>query len=305
VSIQPCREPRGSEPSDSGAIELRIESRAKDLGDFQVRRVLPASERQRVGPFIFFDHMGPARFREGRGIDVRPHPHIGLATVTYLFDGVIRHRDSLGSDQEITPGAVNWMIAGRGIVHSERTPGRLRRDGSSLHGLQVWLALPRQAEETRPSFVHHPAASIPQLTPPGAKLALIAGEAYGERSPVGSASPTFYLVGELETGAGLELPSGHRERAVYVVDGELELDGVTLGPGRMAVLRAGSLPRLTARLASRVALIGGEPLEGERHLWWNFVSSSRERIQQAKADWKDGRFAEVPGDHEFIPLPEE
>jgi redox-sensitive bicupin YhaK (pirin superfamily) len=265
--------------------------------------VLPARDRQRVGPFIFFDHMGPARFAPGRGIDVRPHPHIGLATVTYLFDGAIQHRDSLGFDQRITPGAVNWMTAGRGIVHSERTPQDLRREGSALHGLQVWLALPAEAEETTPSFVHHPEADLPRVRSRGASLTLIAGEAWGERSPVETASQTFYAVGELESGAQIALPGDVPERAVYLVEGEVALEGETLSPGTLAVVRAGARPVLTAARASRVALAGGAALEGERHLWWNFVSSSAERIEQAKRDWRDGRFPGVPGDPESIPLP--
>lgn len=301
MSIQPCREPQCA--NREGAVEWVIGSRAKDLGDFEVRRVLPASECQRVGPFIFFDHMGPAEFAPGRGVAVRPHPHIGLATVTYLFDGVIRHRDSLGSDQEITPGAVNWMTAGRGIVHSERTPEALKAQGSTLHGLQVWLALPRDAEETAPSFVHHPAGTLPRVEGPGVGLTLVAGTAYGERSPVETASETFYLAGELEAGAELGLPEEHEERAAYVVSGKLETEGAAFPAGTMVVFRSGSSPRLRASQASRVALVGGAPLEGERHLWWNFVSSSRERIERAKADWREGRFPEVPGDPEFIPLP--
>jgi hypothetical protein len=306
MSIQACSEPVCA--AESGVVELAITSRAKDLGDFEVRRVLPASERQRVGPFIFFDHMGPATFSSGQGVAVRPHPHIGLATVTFLFEGVIRHRDSLGFDQAITPGAVNWMTAGRGIVHSERTPDALREAGSTLHGLQVWLALPIAAEEQGPSFVHHPAEALPRIELPGARLTLIAGEAYGERSPVETASETFYLVGDLEPGAEVELPRDHEERAVYVVDGELELGERKFSRGEMAVVRAdrelGASPRIRARGASRIALIGGAALEGDRHLWWNFVSSSRERLEQAKSDWKAGRFPEVPGDPEFIPLPE-
>ena len=304
MSIQTCTEPTCERHADAGAIELLIEGKAKDLGDFQVRRLLPASDRQRVGPFIFFDHMGPTRFESGQAIDVRPHPHIGLATVTYLFDGVIRHRDSLGFDQEITPGAVNWMTAGRGIVHSERTPDALRTGGSALHGLQVWLALPEETEETEPSFVHHPATEIPEVPSPGARLALVLGTAYGLESPVRTASPTFYVAGELEPGAELSLPEEHAERAVYVVEGEVALGGKALGPGTMVVVREGTSARIQSTSASRVALIGGAPLAGERHMFWNFVSSSRERIEQAKSDWKNGRFAPVPGETEAIPLPE-
>ena len=304
MSIQPCSQPSCEEPADSASVELVIGSRAKDLGDLVVRRVLPSSERQRVGPFIFFDQMGPARLAAGSGIDVRPHPHIGLATVTYLFDGVIQHRDSLGSDQAITPGAVNWMTAGRGIVHSERTPQALRAEGSSLNGLQVWLALPRESEETDPAFVHHPASAMPRIERPGAVLTLIAGEAWGTRSPVETASPTFYAAGTLDAGAALAIPDEIEERAVYLVEGAIAIDGQRLAPGAMAVLRRSAQARIVAERASRLALVGGAPLEGERHLWWNFVSSSRERLEQAKSDWKEGRFPGVPGDPEFIPLPE-
>jgi len=302
MSIQACNEPRCT--ARTGAIELRIESRTRDLGGFEVRRVLPAAERQRVGPFVFFDQMGPSRFAPGRGVDVRPHPHIGLATVTYLFEGVILHRDSLGSVQPITPGAVNWMTAGRGIAHSERTPDERKASGSSLHGLQLWLALPREQEETDPEFVHHPEPTLPRIELPGAHLRLLAGSAFGERSPVETASETLYLVGELERGADLELPAEPEERAVYVAEGELGLEGELVGAGTMAVLRSGARARLEARAPARIALVGGAPLDGERHLWWNFVSSSRGRIERAKADWKNGRFAAVPGETEFIPLPE-
>lgn len=303
MSIQACREPRCT--SHDGSVELVIGSRAKDIGAFEVRRLLPASERQRVGPFIFFDHMGPAQLEPGPGMAVRPHPHIGLATVTFLFEGAIRHQDSLGFDQEITPGAVNWMTAGRGIVHSERTPEALQDAGSRLHGLQVWLALPLEAEETEPSFVHHPADTLPRVVTPGVRLALIAGEAYGERSPVEVASETFYLAGEMEAEAELALPEGHEERALYVVSGGVEVEGEAIPSATMVVFRSGAEPRLRATEPSRVALLGGAALPGERHLWWNLVSSSRERIEQAKADWQAGRFPGVPGDPEFIPLPED
>jgi redox-sensitive bicupin YhaK (pirin superfamily) len=302
MSIQPCHEPRCR--AHAGAVELTIEPRAKDLGDFSVRRVLPAAERQRVGPFIFFDHMGPARFEPGQGVAVRPHPHIGLATLTYLFEGVILHRDSLGFAQPITPGAANWMTAGRGIVHSERTPEELRASGSTLHGLQLWLALPREREEMEPGFAHHPADSLPRIELPGASLQLVAGAAYGERSPVATVSETLYLAGRLAAGAELALPDAAEERAVYVAQGELALDGERLAEGTMAVLRRGAAARVSARRDSLLALVGGAPLAGERHLWWNFVSSSRERIERAKADWREGRFGAVPGDPEWIPLPE-
>jgi len=303
MSIQPCYEPRCA--LEEGAVEMLVLSRARDLGGFEVRRVLPAPERPRVGPFVFFDQMGPARFEPGRGLDVRPHPHIGLATVTWLFEGEILHRDSVGSVQPIRPGAVNWMTAGRGIVHSERTPERLRAGGPVLHGLQAWLALPREAEETEPGFSHHPAETLPRIERDGARLTLLAGTAYGERSPVETASPTLYLAGDLDAGASLPLPDEHAERGVYVAEGEVEVGGKTVGPGSLAVLRAGAAATVEARAASRVALLGGAPLEGERHLWWNFVSSSRERIERAKADWREGRFPAVPEETELIPLPED
>lgn len=302
MSIQDCSEPTCQ--AGKREVALVIESKAKDLGDFEVRRVLPAAQRQRVGPFIFFDHMGPATFAPGKGVAVRPHPHIGLSTVTFLFEGVIRHRDSLGSDQAITPGAVNWMTAGRGIVHSERTPSELLESGSRLHGLQVWLAHPEDKEEVEPSFVHHPAASLAQVKRPGVSLTLIAGAAFGEVSAVETVSPALYLAGTLSANATLEFPCDYEERAVYVLEGEVEIDGIAMHPGTMAVLNPDVVPELTATRESRVALIGGAPLAGERHLWWNFVSSSKARLEQAKADWKQGRFDVVPGDPEFIPLPE-
>ena len=301
MSIQPCREPECA--SHEGAIELVIDSTPKDLGEFEVRRVLPAAECQRVGPFIFFDHMGPASFDPGTGVAVRPHPHIGISTVTYLFEGVIQHKDSLGFDQPITPGAVNWMTAGRGIVHSERSPEALKAKGSKLHGLQIWLALPKEAEEIEPAFVHHPADTLPIVKAPGWWLTLIAGAAYGERSPVETVSQTLYLAGELDADAELEIPDGYEERAVYLLSGEIEVEGEAFSPGQMLVIRPGASPRVRANRASHLAIVGGEPIEGERHIWWNFVSSSRTRIEQAKADWKNSRFDAVPGDPERIPLP--
>jgi redox-sensitive bicupin YhaK (pirin superfamily) len=303
VSIQKCSEP-DCETLEGGLVDLIIGSRPKDLGGFSVRRVLPSAERRRVGPFVFFDHMGPATFPPGQGISVRPHPHIGLATVTFLFEGEIRHRDSLGSDQAITPGAVNWMTAGRGIVHSERTPEDLRASGSKAHGLQIWLALPKDSEGMEPSFVHHPASTLPRVTFPGVDLTLIAGAAYGKTSPVKAESETLFLAGELERGAVLHVPSGIDELAVYLLEGGVTVGGKEISPGEMAVLCSGASPEVVANRASLVAVVGGARLEGERHLWWNFVSSSKERLEQAKSDWKEGRFPKVPGDSEFIPLPE-
>jgi hypothetical protein len=258
-----------------------------------------------VGPFIFVDHMGPVHFVPEHGLDVRPHPHINLATVTFLFEGEILHRDSLGSEQPIRPGAVNWMTAGRGIVHSERTPAAARRSGPHLHGMQLWVALPTGDEETAPSFQHHPASTIPTIERPGVQLRIIAGSAYGETSPVKLMSPLFYVEALLRRGCELSLPDEHHGRAAYVVSGALAVDGKSHGEGRMVVFREGAPARIRALDAAHVLLLGGAPLDGERHIWWNFVSSSKERIEQASSDWRGGRFPKVPGDEtEFIPLPD-
>jgi redox-sensitive bicupin YhaK (pirin superfamily) len=287
------------------SIERVIEGRPRDLGGFSVRRLLPAAGRQTIGPFILFDHMGPARFEPGHGVDVRPHPHIGLATVTYLFEGAFMHRDSLGTVQLIEPGAVNWMVAGRGIAHSERTPAELRREsGSALHGIQTWFALPAAREEDAPSFEHHAAARLPELRRPGAVLRIVAGDAYGARSPVGVASPTLYVDVRLDAGAALELPDDVAERAVYIAAGSLSVDGETFNDGALVEFQPGSAASIVAHGPARVMLLGGAPLDGPRHIWWNFVSSSRERIEQAKSDWREQRFAPVPGDVERIPLPD-
>jgi redox-sensitive bicupin YhaK (pirin superfamily) len=248
--------------------------------------------------------MGPADMPAGKGMDVRPHPHIGLATVTWLFDGAIRHRDSLGSAVDIRPGAVNWMTAGRGIVHSERTPPGERAAGHTLHGVQVWVALPQPDEEVAPEFHHHEAGELPRIARAGAALTLIAGTAYGEASPVKVFAPMFFIEARLDAGATLDWPAEHAERGVHVIEGELQWHELTVPAGLMAVQAGDSAPPLRAREASRVMLFGGAPLDGERHLWWNFVSTRRERIEQAKADWQEGRFDRVPGDdEEFIPLP--
>ncbi len=281
--------------------------RVHDIGGFAVRRALPARERQMVGPFIFFDQMGPGEFLSGRGLDVRPHPHIGLSTVTYLFDGSIQHRDSLGSDQPILPGDVNWMTAGRGITHSERTDQTLRGHSNRLFGIQSWVALPKGAEEAAPDFAHHPGATLPVIADRGVRLRLIAGDGWGARAPVATRSELFYADAVMAPGSVLPLPDGHEERAAYVLDGEAEVSGDRFAPGRMLVFRAGD--RLALRAGprgARLLLLGGAAMDGPRYLFWNFVSSSRERIEQAKADWKAGRFGTVPGDErEFIPLPEE
>lgn len=288
-------------------IEAVLLPRAHDIGGFEVRRALPARERQMVGPFIFFDQMGPGEFLAGRGLDVRPHPHIGLATVTYLFEGEILHRDSLGSLQPIVPGDVNWMTAGRGIAHSERTDTALRARDNRLFGIQSWVALPRAAEESEPAFAHHPAASLPVAEDGGVRLRLIAGEAWGLRTPVAVSSTLFYADAVMAGGAMLPLPEEHEERAAYVLDGEVEVSGDTFASGRMLVFRASDpLAVRAGPQGARVLFLGGAAMDGRRYLFWNFVSSSRERIEQAKADWKERRFGTVTGDEtEFIPLPEE
>jgi redox-sensitive bicupin YhaK (pirin superfamily) len=286
------------------AIAQVVESRRRDLGGFEVRRILPYAGGRMVGPFIFLDHMGPAVFDAGHGIDVRPHPHVCLATVTYLFDGEIEHRDSLGVVQTICPGDVNWMTAGRGIAHSERTGAALRAKGHRLHGLQSWVALPAADEETQPSFHHHDASQLPEQKKNGVTLRLIAGEAYGMRSPVRVFSKMFYADAQLEDGATLPLPDGYTERAAYVVEGVVESEGQRFGEGTLLLFVQGAAATIKAVGKARVAMLGGEPLEGPRHIWWNFVVSSPERIERAKADWKAGKFAKVPGDDEFIPLPD-
>jgi redox-sensitive bicupin YhaK (pirin superfamily) len=287
------------------AIDLVIEPRPRDIGSFEVRRVLPHAKRRLVGPFIFFDHMGPATFGPGQGIEVRPHPHIGLATVTYLFDGAILHRDSLGSYQRIEPGAVNWMVAGKGIVHSERPPDFNPPREMAMEGIQTWIALPKEHEDAEPSFSHHPADTLPRFTRDGTDYTVIAGTAYGERSPVRVFSETLYVHAEAPAGAHIALPDEHAEKAIYVVRGSVEIDGRAFGPGQMAVLADGAMPAVVAREASTTMLVGGAPLDGPRMIWWNLVASTEDRIEAAKRRWADGGFPKVPGDEEeFIPLPE-
>jgi len=285
--------------------------RTADLGAvFHVRRAFPSAQRRMVGPFVFFDQMGPAVLRPGSGLDVRPHPHIGLATVTYLFEGEILHRDSLGSVQPIRPGELNWMTAGRGIVHSERTPIEQRPAGGRAWGIQAWVALPRADEAMEPSFAHHAAESLPLLEDRGVRARVVAGEVEGRRAPVDVRSELFYVDVSLERGATFRLPKAPRERAAYAVQGRIgvrsggQVDAydaeqlVVFAPDAEIVVEAVDGP-------ARLMALGGEPIDGPRHVWWNFVSSSRERMEQAKADWKSGRFPVVPGEHEFIPLPEE
>ncbi len=296
-----------ADPAAPPGVEQVIVPRAHDIGGFEVRRALPAATLQMIGPFVFFDQMGPGEFLTGQGLDVRPHPHIGLATVTYLFDGAIQHRDSLGSDQAIVPGDVNWMTAGRGIAHSERTDRAQRSHPNRLFGIQSWVALPRAQEEAAPAFVHHPGATLPLIERAGLRLRLIAGTGWGARSPVGTLSDLFYADAVLAPGVALPLPDTHEERGAYVVDGGIDVAGVAFDAGRMLLFRAGdSLALRAGPRGARVLLLGGAVMDGPRHLFWNFVSSSRERIEQAKADWRAGRFGTVPGDtEEFIPLPVE
>lgn len=302
MSRQVCEEP--SCDDKTGAVELLITSRERDIGGFSVRRLLPTARRRLVGPFVFFDHMGPVDFPPGQGIDVRPHPHIGLATVTYLFEGEILHRDSLGTELPIRPGAVNWMTAGRGIVHSERSGAEARAGASRLNGIQSWVALPQAMENCAPAFDHHPADSLPLIEQDGVTMRLIAGTAYGASSPVAVYAPMFYLDAAMEAGAHLILPEEHSERALYVARGALSLGGERFETGSMAVFAPSAPVTLIAEATSRVMLFGGAAIDSKRHIWWNFVSSSRERIEQAKADWKADRFDPVPGETEFIPLPE-
>ncbi len=304
MSVMPHAEPECAKVAEP-SVELSIDAHSKNLGDgFVVRRVLPSLARRMVGPFIFVDHMGPVQMAAGGGLDVRPHPHINLATITYLFDGEILHCDSLGSEQLIRPGAVNWMTAGRGIVHSERSPAAERKSGAHLHGMQLWIALPTEHEQVDPSFQHHPAATIPAVELPGARLRVMAGAAYGAVSPVQVLSPLFYVDAQLDRAAELTLPDAYRGRAAYVVSGVISSHGKTYKEGTMLVFRPEVTACLKALEPSRVLLLGGEPIDGERHIYWNFVSSSKERIEQAKDDWRSGRFPPMlNGDREFIPLP--
>jgi redox-sensitive bicupin YhaK (pirin superfamily) len=311
VSWNPSLDPDCPTGDAVDAIETVIVPRARDLGGFEVRRALPAPKRQMVGPFIFFDQMGPAEFLPSRGLDVRPHPHIGLATISYLFRGRMHHRDSLGTDAWIEPGAVNWMVAGQGITHSERTDDATQRDPMPFFGIQTWVALPEDREDDPPAFEHAAAEALPVLDGEGKRLRLILGSAYGLQAPVRTPSEMFYLDVELEPGARLPLPDDHEDRGVYVVSGAVEIAGDRHEAGRMMVFRPGDRVALTAgETGARLILLGGATLEGPRYIWWNFVASSRERIEAAKeawraGDWAHGRFQLPPGDDaEFIPLPE-
>ena len=282
-----------------------IAPRMHDLGGFQVRRAVPRLQARSVGPFVFVDHMGPALFEPGRGIDVRPHPHIGLATVTYLWAGALRHRDTLGSVQDILPGDVNWMTAGRGIAHSERTPPEPRAGGHAVHGMQTWVALPKSDEEVAPSFHHHAASSLPQRDHDGARLRVIAGRGFGMESPVKVFADTFNVAVDLAADAELTIEAEAVERALYVLEGRAQLDGSDIPDKHLLVLDRGARHVLRANTPLKAMLFGGEPLDSPRHMWWNFVSSSKERIEQAKADWDSGAFGLIPGDdQERIPLPD-
>lgn len=305
MSWHPNVDPVPGDARTCDAVEQVIVPRARDLGGFDVRRALPAQGKQMIGPFIFFDQFGPNEFLLGQGLDVRPHPHIGLSTVTYLFDGEVMHRDSLGTQQSIRPGALNLMTAGRGIVHSERTALELREKPSRLFGIQLWAALPKAFEESAPAFIHHAESELPRIEGEGKRVRVIMGEAFGARAPTQFPHPAFYAEAILSPGAVLPLDPDYDERGIYVVSGEIDIGGQSFGPGRLLVLKPGDRISLLALSQARLMLIGGEPMDGPRHLWWNFVSSSKDRIDAAKADWRQRRFDTVPGDEaEFIPLPD-
>ena len=308
MSWNPCQNP---ECPNTGldALETLIIPRARDLGGFEVRRALPSPNRQMVGPFIFFDQMGPAEFITEGGIDVRPHPHIGLGTVTYLYDGEFEHRDSLGTHQMIYPGEVNWMVAGRGVTHSERTSAETRAKKNKLFGIQTWIALPEDREDMAPDFEHHKEAALPFITDGGAQVRVILGHAFGERSPVTMQSETFYLDVLLEPGAKFPLPDDHEDRGLYVTQGSVEIGGETFEAGRMMIFRPGDPISVRAGAqGARLMALGGATMNESRYIWWNFVSSSKDRIEQAKedwkaADWQNGPFRLPPGDeNEFIPI---
>ncbi|WP_049722904.1 pirin family protein [Gilvimarinus polysaccharolyticus] len=295
-----CR--RLNEPE--APVETIIIPNMRDIGDFSVRRVLPAPARRAVGPFIFFDHMGPTTFAPGHGLDICPHPHIGLSTLTYLYEGSILHRDSLGFKQLITPGAINWMTAGRGIVHSERSSEQAREQGQTLMGLQMWVALPKALEQCAAQFQHYSVSSLPELAADGVKVRVVAGECFGVHARLETHSSLFYADITVEPGRYIKIDADYIERAIYLVQGVISVDDCTFGAGQMLVLKPGAEIIVHSSSGAAFAVIGGEPLDGPRHLWWNFVASDRELIEQAKADWRDGKFGRVPGDNELIPLPE-
>jgi redox-sensitive bicupin YhaK (pirin superfamily) len=306
MSFFPGKDPAPGDKHQCDALKTVIVPRTADLGDgFTVRRALPSIQSRMVGPFVFFDHFGPTVFKSGNGLDVRPHPHIGLATVTYLFDGEIMHRDSLGTAVPIRPGEVNWMTAGKGIVHSERTGTERRAQGDSLHGLQMWVALPAAKEEMDAAFAHHAVEEFPMVTDNGTSVRVVVGGAYGKRSPVMASSETLFADAFLKAGSTLPFDADHVERAAYVIDGEIDIAGDRFGGGRLLVFKPGDRISIRAVSDAHIALFGGEPLDGPRHIWWNFVSSRKDRIDQAKAEWAAGHFQKVPGDEiESIPLPQ-
>ena len=304
MSWMPSNDPVLGDAASCDALDLVVVPRVRDLGGFSVRRALPQVKRQMVGPFIFFDQMGPVQFVPGQGMDVRPHPHIGLATVTYLFDGRITHRDSEGNALDITPGAMNLMTAGRGIAHSERTPPDARTAGAAMSGIQSWVALPAALEETDPGFQHFNAATLPVVADAGVWARVIAGSAFGQTSPVRTLSEWLYAEVLLDAGASAPLDPDQEERAIYLVEGQVRIAGETFDGPVLLVFRPGDRITVTAMGKARLMFLGGAALEGPRHIWWNFVSSRLDRIEAAKADWKAGRFPAVSGETEFIPLPE-
>ncbi|WP_029356307.1 pirin family protein [Bosea sp. 117] len=304
MSWMPASDPVQGDDASCAALELVVVPRTRDIGPFRVRRALPHGKRQIVGPFIFFDQFGPMQFLAGQGIDVAPHPHIGLSTVTYLFDGRITHRDSGRHVQDIVPGAMNLMTAGRGIAHSERTPQTSRAAPHAVLGLQSWIALPRDREEIEPSFQHFDAASLPLVEGDGLRARVIAGRAFGLAAPVQTLHDWFYVEVGLAAGASAPLDPDYEDRAIYLVDGTIEIAGESFEGPRLLVFRPGDRITVRAVTPARMMLLGGATMEGPRHIWWNFVSSSRERIEQAKEDWRQGRFAAVPDESEIIPLPE-
>jgi redox-sensitive bicupin YhaK (pirin superfamily) len=306
MSFFPGQDPAPGDKFSCDALKAVIVPRTSDLGDgFTVRRALPSAQSRMVGPFVFFDHFGPTEFRSGNGLDVRPHPHIGLATVTYLFDGEIMHRDSLGTAVPIRPGAINWMTAGSGIVHSERTGTERRAKGDTLHGLQMWVALPAASEEMDAAFAHHATEEFPEVRDNGKTVRVVLGSLYGQKSPVRTTSETIFADVVLKAGAALPLDAGHEERAVYVIEGEIDVAGDKFGPQRLLVFKPGDAITIRAATDTHLVIAGGAPMDGPRHIWWNFVSSRKDRIEQAKADWAAGHFGKVPGDEiEFIPLPQ-
>jgi redox-sensitive bicupin YhaK (pirin superfamily) len=304
MSFQPAPEPTIAADAPNPSVDIVLVPRVRDIGGFSVRRVLPSSRRKMVGPFIFLDQMGPAIFDPGIGPDVRPHPHIGLATVTYLFEGALLHRDRVGSVQTIEPEAVNWMSAGRGIAHSERTPADVRARGGHVFGLQMWVALARAQEESDPRFIHHDRDALPVIHDDGRTIRIVTGSYGGVVAPSSSVWETVLVDARLEAGARLPISTHHDERAVFVAEGNVDVAGQQFDAGPLVVLKPGEPVTVTALAPSRVVLLGGEPMDGPRHIWWNFVSSSKERIEQAKADWQAGRFAPVPDETEFVPLPD-